>query len=396
MARLPVLLFTVAVAFAVTLVAGPAGAGPPDDDPADALTPVTMSVRPAPIAFPGSDGDTHLVYELAMTNYSSADVTVDAVEVLDASDDTVLETLDADDIADRLQPAGSRAGDATMAPAEAANLFVHVALAADAEIPRRLVHSVAVVAQAAPPGQQDITEEGGTVRVRRPDLPELAPPLRGERFVAADGCCDATRHTRAILPVNGDVWVAQRYAIDYEQVDEQGLVYSGDPAAVESYPVYGDEALSVADATVVHIIDDLPEQIPGALPESIPLTEADGNSVILDLGGGFYGLYAHFQPGSIRVEVGDEVEVGDVLGLVGNSGNSSAPHLHFHVMSTASPLASNGVPYTVDEFTITGQSSTEAFDAAETTGIPLDIEPVDPPTDHRDEMPLDQNIITFP
>jgi biotin carboxyl carrier protein len=275
-------------------------------------------------------------------------------------------------------------------------LFIHVVLAADADVPRRLVHRVAVTAEAAPPGQQDITEEGGAVRVRRPTLPELAPPLQGERFIAADGCCDATRHTRAILPVNGDVWVAQRYAIDYEQVDEQGLVYSGDPAAVESYPVYGQEALAVADATVVHVIDDLPEQVPGALPESIPLTEADGNSVILDLGGGFYGLYAHFQPGSIRVEVGDEVEVGDVLGLVGNSGNSSAPHLHFHVMSSASPLASNGLPYTVDEFTITGQSSTEAFDAAEQTGIPLDIEPVDPPTEHRDEMPLDQNIITFP
>jgi Peptidase family M23 len=390
------LILSVVVVAAVALVAGPAGAGTGDDEPADALTPVTLAVRRAPVAFLGSDGDNHLVYELNMVNYSPADATIESVEVLDAADDTVVATLDAAAVADRLQPVNERAGDPVMAPAETANLFVHVTLEPDAGIPRRLTHSVVLTSAAAPAGEDEITEVGGEVRVRRPELPVLAPPLRGERIVAADGCCDATRHTRAILPVNGDVWVAQRYAIDYEQVDEQGLIYSGDPSAVESYPIYGEEGLAVADATVVHVIDDLPEQVPGALPESIPLAEADGNSVILDIGGGLYALYAHFQPGTIEVEVGDEVETGDVLGLVGNSGNSSAPHLHFHVMSTASPLASNGLPYLVDRFTITGQTTTEAFDAAETTGIPLDIEPVDPPTNHRDEMPLDQNIITFP
>src|SRR6202047_99486 len=73
------------------------------------------------------------------------------------------------------------------------------------------------------------------------------------------------------------------------------------------------------------------------MPENIAIEEADGNLVILDLGGGRYALYAHLDPGSVRVHKGDAVKRGQVIGLVGNTGNSLAPHLHFHVMSRAMP-----------------------------------------------------------
>jgi len=144
------------------------------------------------------------------------------------------------------------------------------------------------------------------------------------------------------------------------------------------------------------VIAGLPEQEPGVFPEGISLDEADGNSVILDLGGGNYALYAHFQPGSIRVKEGDRVERGDVLALVGNSGNSLAPHLHFHVMNGPLSLASNGLPYVVDSFTATGQSAdTEAFDEAEAEGTPLEVTPVDPAETVTEAMPLDQYVVSF-
>jgi len=144
---------------------------------------------------------------------------------------------------------------------------------------------------------------------------------------------------------------------------------------------------------VVKVIDDLPEQVPGVFPEGISPEEADGNSVILDIGG---GNYAHFQPGSIRVKEGDRVEWGEVLALVGNSGNSLAPHLHFHVMNGPLSLASNGLPYEVDSFTVTGRSpGTEAFDKAEAEGTPLKITPVKPPKVVTEAMPLDQRVVDF-
>jgi murein DD-endopeptidase MepM/ murein hydrolase activator NlpD len=61
-----------------------------------------------------------------------------------------------------------------------------------------------------------------------------------------------------------------------------------------------------------------------------------GNYVLLDIGGGRFASYAHFQPNSLKVKVGDRVKLGQVLGLVGNSGNSDLPHLHFHITNAAS------------------------------------------------------------
>ena len=69
--------------------------------------------------------------------------------------------------------------------------------------------------------------------------------------------------------------------------------------------------------------------------------------VVLDLGGGRFAFYAHLQPGSLRVKAGDRVKAGQVLGLVGNSGNSTEPHLHFHISNGISPLGSEGLPYAI-------------------------------------------------
>jgi murein DD-endopeptidase MepM/ murein hydrolase activator NlpD len=158
----------------------------------------------------------------------------------------------------------------------------------------------------------------------------------------------------------------------------------------------GQEAIAVADGTVVKVVDGLPEQEPGVFPENISLEEADGNSVILDIGGGNYALYAHFQPGSIRVKEGDRVKQGDVLALVGSSGNSLAPHLYFHVMDGPLSLASNGLPYIVDSFMVTGQSpGTEAFNKAEQEGTRLEVTLVDPAKRVTGAMPLDQLVVDF-
>lgn len=107
-------------------------------------------------------------------------------------------------------------------------------------------------------------------------------------------------------------------------------------------------------------------------------------------------MYAHMQPGSVRVHMGDKVTRGEIIGLVGNSGNTIAPHLHFQVMDGPLSLASNGLPYEIDSFRITGiLPGTEAFDYAEANGTPLDIRPVVPPRQVHKSLPLDQLIISF-
>ena len=107
-------------------------------------------------------------------------------------------------------------------------LFLHVTLAPGAAVPTRLSHRVTVHADAAPPGQQEITESGGEVAVdRRAVVSRSDQPLRGERYVSADSCCDASRHTRTALPVNGRVWLAQRLRRMRLKTDGQGQIYNG-------------------------------------------------------------------------------------------------------------------------------------------------------------------------
>ena len=184
--------------------------------------------------------------------------------------------------------------------------------------------------------------------------------------------------------------------MDYEQLDAEDRIYDGPREALESYTIYGERAVAVADATVVEVVDGVPENVPGAFPDGITLETADGNAVILDLGRENYALYAHFQPGSIRVAEGDHVERGDVLGLVGNSGNSIAPHLHFHVMNRPLSLAANGLPYLVDSFSILGKTpGTAAFDQAEADGEPLAVDRFDPPVASVGTLPLDQIVVDF-
>jgi murein DD-endopeptidase MepM/ murein hydrolase activator NlpD len=259
-----------------------------------------------------------------------------------------------------------------------------------------LTHRISARVAAAPPGQEEIRKSGGETPVTPHDVVVIGAPLRGERFISADSCCDASRHTHAALPVNGRVYLAQRFAVDWEQLDAHGRIYAGAQSDPASYTIYGRDVLAVADASVVAVIDGLPDQPPGKMPSGIAIEEADGNSVILDLGSGRYALYAHLRAGTIVVKAGDRVKRGQPIARVGNSGNTLAPHLHFHVMAGALPLASNGLPYAIDAFQVTGATpGTEAFDIAEAKGTPLAITPVAPPRAIRNSLPLDQLEITF-
>ena len=359
------------------------------------MTPLLLAVQDAPVPFMGSDGRVHLVYELDMNNFSSAEIAVEKVEVI--SDGATLQTLDTAAVAGRLQPGGQRDSTGTLARSTRALLFFNVALAPGAKIPVELEHRVSLRVSAAPPGHQEFEESGGKTTVDRRPVALIGPPLRGMRYISADSCCDAVRHTRAALPVNGRAWVAQRYAVDWEQTDASGRIYAGPREKLESYAIFGQPVLAVADALVVSVIDGEPEQTPGNYPTNIPLDKADGNCIILDLGNHRYALYAHMQPGSIKVRSGEKVHLGQVIGLVGDTGNSIVPHLHFQVTDGPSSLSSNGFPYEISEFQVTGETAggTKAFDEAESNGTPLPMTPVVPPQAIKNAMPLDQLIISF-
>ncbi len=174
---------------------------------------------------------------------------------------------------------------------------------------------------------------------------------------AASGPSNTFGHRRALIQVNGAAHIAQRFAIDWAQLREDGKTWAGDLLKSESYRGYGAEALTVADAEVAAVKDGVPDNTPGATSRAVPITleTVGGNHVILDLGQGRYAFYAYLQPGSLRVKVGDKVGRGQVVGLVGNSRNSTEPHLHFHFSDKNSPPSSEGLTHVFDSFEVQGK-----------------------------------------
>ncbi|MCA1838111.1 MAG: M23 family peptidase, partial [Actinobacteria bacterium] len=193
---------------------------------AQEMTPILAQVPYAPIPFAGSDGRTHLVYELLATNFSSGKTTIEQLEVLDADTGDVISTFDAKEVASNLHPAGTQDTADTLEPSMAATIFLHVTFDEASQVPNRLVERLSVQAAAAPPDQQQITEKVGETNVDRREVVMISPPLRGSNYIAADSCCDAPHiHRKSPLPINGQFTLAQRYAVDYEQLDADNRVY---------------------------------------------------------------------------------------------------------------------------------------------------------------------------
>lgn len=360
------------------------------------LTPLLVAPLSQPVPVRGADGRTHLLYELLLTNATRGPVRLGAITV--RGDGEVLATIPAEEAARSLQLLGERTPTAVLEQAQAGVLFLALALAEGQAVPAHLEHEMALEAKSVPGGPHVVQRAGDVAVDRTRVVPVLSPPLEpGAGYMPADGCCTAVRHIRAGLPVDGKLAYAQRFAIDWEQIDAERRFVNGDPADPASYTIYGKQVLAAADGRVVEAVDGLPNQVPGALPAGLTLAQADGNAVVQHIGGGAFALYAHLQPGSLRVKRGEMLRRGDVIGLVGNSGNSSAPHLHFHVMDGPSPLASNGLPHVIDRFLVTGSyPSTEAFDAVENTTTPLAVTPASGAPQRANVLPLDLSVVEFP
>jgi len=205
-------------------------------------------------------------------------------------------------------------------------------------------------------------------------------------------------HRGTGLPVNGKIYFAQRFAIDWMKLDDAGRMVNGDASKVENYVDYGAEVLAVADGTVVETLNTLDEQVPGKLPDpaTITLENVDGNHVVIDLGKGLYAFYAHLQKDSVLVKEGQHVKLGQVLGKLGNTGNTSGPHLHFHLMDGPSVLGSSGLPYEIDGFGLAGAVSAEKFATAPTLEGDWGEGRTKTASERKGQFPLDLNIVNFP
>jgi murein DD-endopeptidase MepM/ murein hydrolase activator NlpD len=176
---------------------------------------------------------------------------------------------------------------------------------------------------------------------------ELSLPFKGRWLVFWGG---DTREVNAHHEVPN-----QRFALDLLGVGEDGKTQRGDGTRDEDYYAFGREVFAPADGKVVEVIEGVRDNMPGSMnPYS-----AVGNCVIIQHREKEVSVLAHFKQGSIVVKAGDPVKRGQLLGLCGNSGNSSEPHIHYHLQNSAVLQDGVGIKCVFRKAVVTQDGKTE-------------------------------------
>jgi hypothetical protein len=362
----------------------------------ETFTPIVGSVLAEPDIAPSTDGRVHLAYELLLSNVLSQDVTLDAVTV--HGDGAELLTLAGDALTPWVRVYGGEPGSHVLGPGQQALVWLDVVVSDAEDVPHALSHTIEITptTEIPPVVTSPMTETLAPTDVDTRTPIVIGPPLAGARWLDGNSCCAVTPHRAAVNPINGALHVPERFAIDYVQLDAQGRIFSGPIDRLSSYAYEGADILAVADGPVVSMEWDLPEQTPGANPTGLAVTEYGGNHIVQDIGGGHYAFYAHLQPDNPEgLKVGQTLKKGQVIGHLGNSGNSDAPHLHFHIMDSPLPLASNGLPFEIDRFDLAGTVAPATIDACTTASLPCTADTTDAGA-QRHAGPLYGDLMDYP
>jgi hypothetical protein len=366
-----------------------AAADPPDPKPPQVS--VDFLFPPSPLI---QAGKPRLVYEMRVTNYVPLTYTLDAIEVHAGSKTFSYAGAPLRQMTRFLGEKAQTAATLKFVPGQSAIIFFTLGFDQRAEVPQELVHTLHFTSpdkttHALTPALLAVGQDAAVV---------VHPPLRSGDWLAGDSTHNApdAAHRRTILLLEGSPWLAQRYAIDWVQyrvVGGEATTWSGPEDKNASYFCYNAPIYSVADGTVVAAMDGLPANVPhsGKYAVDINFINAGGNHVVVDIGEHHYVFYAHMRPGSVAVKVGDHVTAGQILGHVGNTGSSTEPHLHMHIVDHPSFLAGHGIPYEFDQFSASGSPEMIAkpHDA-------MAFRNFGPLTPTHNDYPADNAAVTFP
>jgi len=358
---------------------------------------VEVPIAPTPVE---SGGKVHLVYELHITNFQSSDLGLMSVEILNGT--SPIASYKDEELIGRLFHVGV-SGDLPDKRIIGGGMRVVVYIwltVENAAVPSTLRHQLTFKVPKLDGSGQESYVEGPQIEVSKENPVVITPPFRSGTWAAGNGPSNTSIHRRSSNRVNGKNRISQRFAVDWFKLgdkakgEDEGKLVHDDPKKNENWYDYGAEILAVADAVVFAVKDDIPENVPLSVKRAVPITleTTAGNYVFLDLGHDRFALYAHLQPG-IRVKVGDKVRRGQVLGLLGNSGNSDSPHLHFHIVDGNSPLGAEGLPFVFESYEVLGVLNDLGVLTRDNGWRP---QPGATIEKDRKEMPLENMIIRFP
>ncbi|MGH7652821.1 MAG: M23 family metallopeptidase [Gemmatimonadaceae bacterium] len=364
--------------------------------PRQARVEVIAPKPPIPVVV---DGKRVLVYELHVTNFGRGalrfrDIAVmyggnhrdarggiPAQQPIASYRDSALKAL--------LQAPGMQHSEdaARLEPAQLTIVFMWLSFPLNADVPTMLRHRLTFDIL----DSVDVRRDGGTISqidsilvpVSTESVPTVRAPLDGGEWVVGSGPSNTSDHRRSLNAVNGGAYISQRFAIDWVRVGPNGNTFQGDEHRNESYWSFGQPVHSVASGEVVAVVDSIADHTPHAPLPPVTLANIAGNYVTVRIAPNRYATYAHLEHGSIRVRVGQRVQTGTVVALLGDTGQATAPHLHFQITDAPGVLASEGVPFLLDRFRFLGY----AADFEENKH---------PDAPRRHELPAEDEVIGLP
>ncbi|MFC2131255.1 M23 family metallopeptidase [Bacteroidota bacterium] len=310
---------------------------------------IAMSVACAPIPVMSNKG-MNLAYCVDLSDYTKSGLTMIKASVINGDNGTIIESYSDSILAMHMVmpsdplPTESEKMNGTKKQDHPV-FFVWLKLD-EGEVPSKISHEFTF--QNA--GSKEIIETGAVTVVNNIQPVIISPPMRGSGWFTLETTECFTHHFKNEVTHGGKVYCPERFAVDFLQADSLDNFFTGDETLNENWVCYGKELLAVANGVVTAIHGGVPNNTPVGEIFELDFQDMAGNYVIIDIGNNHYVAYCHMIPGSIKVKVGDEVKTGDVLGLLGNSGNSGAPHLHFQITTGNSFYAGEGLPYVFDEY----------------------------------------------
>jgi hypothetical protein len=362
-------------------------------------TPILMSTTGIIRPFQGSDGLWNIVYEVELTNYIGSNILIDSIEVLDAGDKTrVLYTLKDKDLEEMMFSLSTFhnkfAKHAAMGPGGLAIAFINITLKDKSEAPPKVIHRIKYHTTKGKEANKPEAIVSTTREVNHSDPIVIGPPLDGGKWLAYGGYAGKLGHRKAIFPIDNHLVLSQRYAIDWIRIDDEGFTTAGDASKLENARCYNQPVYAVADGKVVGVIGRFPNQ-PFHKPSGDRYFPG-GNMIMLEIGKDAYVFYAHLKPDSILVKDGDKVKRGQQIASLGNTGNTTGPHLHMHVTIGPKPLGSSSMPYVFDSFELVGKADDlDKFESNDAKGKQQTIAPVEGAGLHHNELVKEGHIVRF-
>ncbi|QRP63982.1 M23 family metallopeptidase [Rhodanobacter sp. FDAARGOS 1247] len=316
---------------------------------------LTIPLPPTPVRV---EGHGQLDYEVLLANHSDKRITLEEFVVRDGRDGRLIAKLSGKTLDQHIARFGAVPAPASdpesslpvagtlIEPGQQVVLFIDVSLPGHQGIDT-LRHRVGYRVAGA---NGTFRSSGAPLALPRTRPSLLAPPLRGGPWAAFHDADWPRGHRRVFYRVDGHARLPGRFAIDWVKLDEHGRFATGDADLAQAWYGHGADVLAVADARVAAVRDGMGE--PSRISQRTHHAPEDdaGNYVALQLADGRYAFYEHLRKGSIRVAVGERVRTGQVIAALGFSGESTGPHLHFHVADASSPLGGEGLPFEIRRF----------------------------------------------